>query len=78
MHALRYTQRITHTRTCALPLVMKTTRMAHLSLAPYKEIVTVVQIQMPFHAVGRSFRLSGGSYAPDNVYTLTELVIERG
>ena len=59
----RATQRITHTRTCAL--VMKTTLMAHLSLAPYKESVTIVQIQMPFHAVGRSFRPSGGSYAPD-------------
>ena len=23
---------------------------------------------MPFHAVGRSFRPSGGSYAPDNGY----------
>ena len=33
----------------------------HLSLGPYKESVTSVQIQMPFHAVGRP---SGGSYAP--------------
>ena len=36
-----------------------------LSLGPYKESVTSDQIQMPFHAVGRSFRPSGGSYAPD-------------
>ena len=46
-------------------LVMKTTLLDHLSLGPYKESVTSVQIQMPFHAVGRSFRPSGGSYAPD-------------
>ena len=40
-------------------LVMKTTLMAHLSLAPYKESVKSVQIQMLYHAVmrvGRSFR----------------------
>ena len=36
-------------------LVMKTTLMAHLSLAPYKESVTIVQIQMPFYAVMRSW-----------------------
>ena len=35
---------------------MKTTLLDHLSLGPYKESVTSVQIQMPFHAVGRSFR----------------------
>ena len=34
-------------------LVMKTTLLDHLSLGPYKESVTSVQIQMPFHAVGR-------------------------
>ena len=49
-------------------LVMKTTLLDHLSLGPYKESVTSVQIQMLFHAVGRSFRPSGGSYAPDNTY----------
>ena len=32
-------------------LVMKTL-LDHLSLGPYKESVTSVQIQMPFHAVG--------------------------
>ena len=51
-------------------LVMKTTLLDHLSLGPYKESVTSVQIQMPFHAVGRSFRPSGGSYAPDNILNL--------
>ena len=45
-------------------LVMKTTLLDHLSLGPNKDSVTSVQIQMPFHAVGRSFRPSGGSYAP--------------
>ena len=40
-------------------LVMKTTLLDHLSLGPYKESVTSVQIQIPFHAVGRSFRPSG-------------------
>ena len=35
-------------------------------LAPYKESVKHVHIQMPFHAVGRSFRPSGGSYAPES------------
>ena len=49
-------------------LVMKTTLIAHLSLGPYKESVKSVQIQMPFHAVGRSFRPSGGSYAPGIAY----------
>ena len=57
MRALR-----THTRTCAL--VMKTTLMAHLSLAPYKESVTIVRCR----AVGRSFRPSGASYAPGITY----------
>ena len=47
---------------------MKTTLLEHLSLGPYKESVASVQIQMPFHAVGRSFRPSGGSYAPDAIY----------
>ena len=51
-------------------LVMKTTLLDHLSLGPYKESVTSVQIQMPFHAVGRSFRPSGGSYAPAIMYSL--------
>ena len=49
-------------RRCAL--VMKTTLMAHFSLGPYKGSVKSVHIQMPFQAVGRSFRPSGGSYAP--------------
>ena len=53
-------------------LVMKTTLLDHLSLGPYKESVTSVQIQMPFHAVGRSFRPSGGSYAPDRSYPVFE------
>ena len=44
-------------------LVMKTTLMAHLSLGPYKESVNIVQIQMPFPSVGRSFCPSGSSYA---------------
>ena len=42
-------------------LVMKTTPTPHLRISPYKGSVTTVQIQMPFHAVGRSFRPSGGS-----------------
>ena len=46
-------------------LVMKTTLLDHLSLGPYKESVTIVQIQMPFHTVGCP---SGGLYAPDGMY----------
>ena len=42
-------------------LVMKTTLTPHLRISPYKGSVATVQIQMPFHAVGRSFRPSGGS-----------------
>ena len=42
-------------------LVMKTTPTPHLRISPYKGSVATVQIQMPFHAVGRSFRPSGGS-----------------
>ena len=34
---------------------MITTLMPHLRIGPYKEGVTIDQIQMPFHAVGRSF-----------------------
>ena len=41
-------------------LVMKTLT-PHLRISPYKGSVATVQIQMPFHAVGRSFRPSGGS-----------------
>ena len=48
-------------------LVMKTTLMAHLSLAPYKESVTIVQIQMPFYAAMRSWTLLP-SYAPGLEY----------
>ena len=44
---------------CAL--AMKTTLSPHLRLGPYKGSVNSVQNQMPFHAVGRSFRPSGGS-----------------
>ena len=33
----------------------------HLRISPYKGSVATVQIQMPFHAVGRSFRPLGGS-----------------
>ena len=36
-------------------LAMITTLMPHLRIGPYKEGVTIDQIQMPFHAVGRSF-----------------------
>ena len=50
-------------------LVMKTTLLDHLSLGPYKESVTIIQIQMPLYVVGRSFRPSGGSYAPGCIYT---------
>ena len=49
---------------CAL--VMKTTLKFHLRLRPYKGSVTTVQVQMPFHAVGRSFP----SYAPGSIYLL--------
>ena len=34
---------------------MITTLMPHLRIGPYKEGVLIAQIQMPFHAVGRSF-----------------------
>ena len=54
--------RVAHLRLQAL--VMKTTVLDHLSLGQYKESVTSVQIQRPFHAVGCSFRPLGGSYAP--------------
>ena len=40
--------------------------MPHLRIGPYKEGVTIDQIQMPFHAVGRSF-----SYELLHVYTCT-------
>ena len=36
-------------------LAMITTLMPHLRIGPYKEGVLIAQIQMPFHAVGRSF-----------------------
>ena len=36
-------------------LAMITTLMPHLRIGPYKEGVIIDQIQMPFHAVGRSF-----------------------
>ena len=36
---------------------MKTTLTPHLRISPYKESVATVQIQMPFHAVGRSSAL---------------------
>ena len=42
-------------------LVMKTTLTPHLRISPYKGSVMTVHIQMPFHAVGRSFCPSGGS-----------------
>ena len=42
-------------------LAMKTTLTPHLRISPYKGSVATVQIQMPFHAVGRSFRPSGVS-----------------
>ena len=42
-------------------LAMKTTLTPHLRISPYKGSIATVQIQMPFHAVGRSFRPSGGS-----------------
>ena len=42
-------------------LAMKTTLTPHLRISPYKGSVATVQIQIPFHAVGRSFRPSGGS-----------------
>ena len=42
-------------------LAMKTTLTPHLRISPYKGSVAIVQIQMSFHAVGRSFRPSGGS-----------------
>ena len=56
-------------------LVMKTTLLDRLSLGPYKESVTIVQIQMPFYAVGRSFRPSGGSYAPGNTDTCFTYIV---
>ena len=37
-------------------LAMKTTLTSHLRISSYKGSVVTVQIQMPFHAVGRSFR----------------------
>ena len=44
-------------------LAMKTTLTSHWRISPYmyKGSVATVQIQMPFHAVGRSFRPLGGS-----------------
>ena len=36
----------------------------HLRIAPYKGSVTIVQNQMQIYVVGRSFRPSGGLYAP--------------
>ena len=36
-------------------LAMITTLMPHLRIGPYKEGVIIDQIQMPFHAVERSF-----------------------
>ena len=36
-------------------LAMITTLMSHLRIGPYKEGVLIAQIQMLFHAVGRSF-----------------------
>ena len=54
-------------------LAMKTTLMPHLRIAPYKESVTIVQIQMPFYVVGRSFRPSGGLYAPGNIHATVHL-----
>ena len=63
-HNQRATLQVRVARLWLRALVMKTTLLDHLSLGPYKESVTSVQIQMPFHAVGRSFRPSGGSYAP--------------
>ena len=36
-------------------LAMITKLMPHLRIGPYKEGVTIDQIQMPFLAVGRSF-----------------------
>ena len=36
-------------------LAMITTLMPHLRIGPYNEGVTIDQIQIPFHAVGRSF-----------------------
>ena len=36
-------------------LAMITTLMPHLRIGLYKEGVLIAQIQMPFHAVGRSF-----------------------
>ena len=63
-HNQRATLQVRVARLWLRALVMKTTLLDHLSLRPYKESVTSVQIQMPFHAVGRSFRPWGGSYAP--------------
>ena len=42
-----------YTRLYALAMI--TTLMPHLRIGPYKEGVLIAQIQMPFHAVGRSF-----------------------
>ena len=42
-------------RNTAYALAMITTLMPHLRIGPYKEGVTIDQIQMPLHAVGRSF-----------------------
>ena len=42
-----------YTRLYALAMI--TTLMPHLRIGPYKEGVIIDQIQMPFHAVGRSF-----------------------
>ena len=36
-------------------LAMITTLMPYLRIGPYKEGVIIDQIQMPFHAIGRSF-----------------------
>ena len=42
------------------PAPMKTTLTPHLRISPYKGSVATVQIQMPFHAIVRSWT-SGGS-----------------
>ena len=42
-------------------LAMKTTLMPHMRINPYKGSVVTVQIQILFHAVGRSFSPLGGS-----------------
>ena len=49
-------------------LAVKTTIMPHLRIGPYKGSFATVQIQMPFHAVRRYFRPSGGSLAPATIH----------